>query len=129
MAAITVEEIQRDFGSYLRQVRNGARLLIFEANRPVAELRPVADQQPADSREEITVEPEIQQVYGELRNLVARSVEDPSLGPEVDRARHRLHTLQVREVELMERRAASRLHFDPVEGERLLEWAESLLEE
>ncbi len=128
MAAITIEEIQRDFVSYFRQVRNGARLLILEADRPVAELRPIADRQPADGPEQITLEPEIQQVYGELRNLVARSAEDPSLGPEIDRARHRLHTLQVREVELMEKRAASRLHFDPVEGERLLEWAESLLE-
>ncbi len=128
MTAITLEEIQRDFGSYLRRVRDGASLLILEANRPVAELRPVADQEPTDSREEITVEPEIRRVYSELRRLVARSAEDSSLSAEIDRARHRLHALQVREVELMERRACSRLQFDPDEGERLLERAESLLE-
>lgn len=129
MTAITLEEIQRDFGSYLRQVRNGAKLLILEANRPVAELRPVAEPRYADDSEQNTVEPEIQQVYTKLRHLVAQSAEDPSVGPEIDRARDRLHSLQVREVELMERRAASRLHFDPEEGERLLERAESLLEE
>ncbi len=128
MAAITIEEIQRDFASYFRQVRNGARLLILEADRPVAELRPIADRQPADGPDQITLEPEIQQVYSELRDLVARSAKDPALGPEIDRARHRLHTLQGREVELMEKRAASRLHFDPIEGQRLLERAEGLLE-
>ncbi len=128
MTAITLEEIQRDFGAYLRQVRNGAKLLILEANRPVAELRPVADAR-REGPEQLTVEPEIQRVYSELRNLVAQSAEDPSVGPDVDRARDRLHALQVREAELMEKRAASRLHFDPVEGERLLQWAESLIEE
>lgn len=129
MAAITVEEFQRDFGSFLRQVRNGARLLILDADRPVAELRPIADPRPAKGTEQSTLEPEIQRLYGELRELVARSVEDPSLGPEIDRARDRLQGLQLREVELMEKRAASRLHFDPAEGERLLEWAESLLDQ
>ncbi len=100
MAAITIEEIQRDFGTYLRQVRDRARLLILEANRPVAELRPVPDQRP-DGQEQITLEPEIQQVYSELRTLVARSAEDPSVSSKIHRARHRLHTLQVREAELM----------------------------
>jgi len=127
MAAITVEEIQRDFGSYLRQVRNGVKLLILEADRPVAELRPVEDQRTGDRPEAITLEPEVQEVYSELRDLIARSAEDSSLGPEIDRARRRLHDLQVREVELMEKRAASRLHFDPAEGERLLERAKGLL--
>lgn len=128
MAAITIEEIQRDFGSYLRQVRSGVSLLIFEADRPVAELRPVADRRTDEGTDPVTLESEIQQIYSQLRDLVARSAEDPSLGPEIDRARHRLQALQVQEAELMEKRAASRLQFDPVEGERLLERAESLLE-
>ncbi len=94
MVAITIEEIQRDFGTYLRQVRDGARLLILEANRPVAELRPVPGQLPADGQEQITLEPEIQQVYSELRTLVARSAEDPSASSKIQRARRGLPALR-----------------------------------
>ena len=102
MTAITIDEIKRDFGSYLRQVRKGISLVIFEADQPIAELRPIDDQR------QTTLEPEIQQVYGELRDLVVRSAENPALGPEIDRVRSRLHALQVREVEFMKQRAAAR---------------------
>ena len=72
MTSITVEEIQRDFSTYLRLVRDGARLLILESNRPIAELRPIPGQQPADVPEQTTLEPELQKVYSELRKRSER---------------------------------------------------------
>ena len=41
MAAISVDEIQRDFLSYLRRVQAGETLVIVQADEPVAELKPV----------------------------------------------------------------------------------------
>jgi antitoxin (DNA-binding transcriptional repressor) of toxin-antitoxin stability system len=42
MATITVDEIQRDFLSYLRRVQAGETLVILQADKPVAELKPVS---------------------------------------------------------------------------------------
>ncbi|MDA2923331.1 type II toxin-antitoxin system Phd/YefM family antitoxin [Acidobacteria bacterium AH-259-L09] len=41
MATINVDEIQRDFLGYLRRVQAGETLVILQADKPVAELKPV----------------------------------------------------------------------------------------
>ena len=43
MASITLDEIQHDFlGSLRRAMRLGEPLIVLDADRPVAEIRPVA---------------------------------------------------------------------------------------
>lgn len=43
MASITIDDIQRDFlGSLRRATRLGEPLIVLDANRPVAEVRPVS---------------------------------------------------------------------------------------
>jgi prevent-host-death family protein len=46
---VGARELKTRLGSYLRQVEQGATILVTERGRPVAELRPV---QPADTLEE-----------------------------------------------------------------------------
>jgi antitoxin (DNA-binding transcriptional repressor) of toxin-antitoxin stability system len=41
MLNVTVDEIQRDPSKYLRQVEAGATFLILEADKAIAELRPI----------------------------------------------------------------------------------------
>ena len=41
MTNISIEEIQRDFMGYLRRVQAGETLVILQADKPVAELKPV----------------------------------------------------------------------------------------
>ncbi|MCS6936856.1 MAG: type II toxin-antitoxin system Phd/YefM family antitoxin [Candidatus Bipolaricaulota bacterium] len=41
MIIITIDEIQRDVKSYLQRVKAGETLVILEANRPVAEIKPI----------------------------------------------------------------------------------------
>lgn len=41
MTTITLDNIQKDFLTYLMRVRAGESVLIVDANIPVAELRPV----------------------------------------------------------------------------------------
>lgn len=40
MATVTIEEIQRDFLSYLRRVEEGETLLLTSAGRLIAEVKP-----------------------------------------------------------------------------------------
>lgn len=42
MLNITIDEIQRDPAKYLRQVEAGESFIILQANKPIAELRPIA---------------------------------------------------------------------------------------
>lgn len=42
MTSITLKEIQRDLRAYLHRVRAGGTILILDADRPVAEIKPVA---------------------------------------------------------------------------------------
>lgn len=42
MITITVEDIQRDLPGYLKRVSAGETLLIVQADKPIAELKPVA---------------------------------------------------------------------------------------
>ena len=42
MITITVDEIQRDLLGYLKRVNAGETVLIMQADRPMAELKPVA---------------------------------------------------------------------------------------
>ncbi|MBR8839800.1 MAG: type II toxin-antitoxin system Phd/YefM family antitoxin [Stigonema ocellatum SAG 48.90 = DSM 106950] len=41
MLNVTIEEIQRDPLKYLRQVETGVTFVIIQADKPIAELRPV----------------------------------------------------------------------------------------
>lgn len=41
MTTITVDDIERDVAGYLGRVRAGESLLVMEADRPIAETRPV----------------------------------------------------------------------------------------
>ncbi|MDY6782982.1 MAG: type II toxin-antitoxin system Phd/YefM family antitoxin [Cyanobacteriota bacterium] len=41
MFNVTIDEIQRDFLKYLRQVEAGIAFTIIQADRPIAELRPI----------------------------------------------------------------------------------------
>lgn len=45
MLNVTVEDIQRDPLKYLNQVEAGETLIIFRANQPIAELKPIANSQ------------------------------------------------------------------------------------
>lgn len=78
--------------------------------------------------EMLRIEMRIDRLYDEIRELVARSAEDPSLQAEISRKRKKLRTLQEQEADLMEQRADARLRFDPEDGNRLLERAQRLLE-
>lgn len=42
MLSVTVDEIQRDPAKYLRQVEAGETFVILQADKPIAELRPIS---------------------------------------------------------------------------------------
>ncbi|MEL6775767.1 MAG: type II toxin-antitoxin system Phd/YefM family antitoxin [Cyanobacteria bacterium J06597_16] len=42
MLTVTIDEIQRDPSKYLRQVEAGSTFVVFQANKAIAELRPIA---------------------------------------------------------------------------------------
>ena len=42
MRNVSVEEIERDLHDLLERVRSGETLIIYEADRPLAEVRPLA---------------------------------------------------------------------------------------
>ncbi|NJL27679.1 MAG: type II toxin-antitoxin system Phd/YefM family antitoxin [Thermoanaerobaculia bacterium] len=42
MMTVKVEDLQRDFLSYLRQTPKGETLVVTAADRPVAEIKPIA---------------------------------------------------------------------------------------
>lgn len=42
MLNVTVDEIQQDISKFLRQVQSGETLIILQADKPIAELRPIS---------------------------------------------------------------------------------------
>jgi antitoxin (DNA-binding transcriptional repressor) of toxin-antitoxin stability system len=42
MSNVTIDEIQRDPLKYIRQVEAGVTFVIVQADKPIAELRPIA---------------------------------------------------------------------------------------
>ena len=42
MLNVTVDELQRDLLKYLRQVEEGVSLAIFQADKAIAEIKPIA---------------------------------------------------------------------------------------
>ncbi len=74
------------------------------------------------------IETRIDELYDELRALVARSGSEPDLRGAIDEKRRQLAALQEEEAELAERRARSRLRRQPGEGYRMLDRVEKLLE-
>ncbi len=101
--------MQQDLRRYLRQVRNGRSLLILDADRPVAELKPFEQVSASEDEMPGDLEAQIDLLYGEIRDLVARSVEEPAAETQVEQKREQLRSLQSREAELMDARAAARL--------------------
>ncbi len=81
-----------------------------------------------DDRDVGQLETRIDQLYDQLRDLVARSAREPSLRGEIDEKRCQLAALQEEEARLAEGRARSRLQIQPGEGYRMLERVEKLLE-
>ncbi|HEX9733481.1 MAG TPA: hypothetical protein VGG06_16035 [Thermoanaerobaculia bacterium] len=81
----------------------------------------------AESRGAMEIEAEIDQIYDDLRELVARSQDDPGVGAEIERRRERLRALKVEEAAVLRRRAESMRRLQPGEGDRLLKHAETLL--
>ncbi len=81
---------------------------------------------PRERAEEI--ETRIDELYEDLRALVARSGSEPDLRGAIDEKRRQLVALQEEEAELAERRARSRLQIQPGEGYRMLDRVEKLLE-
>ncbi len=73
------------------------------------------------------LETAIDEIYEELRDLVARSAEDNGLASEIEHKREQLHDLQLEEAAALRRQAEARLHLKPGEGYRILERAEQLL--
>jgi prevent-host-death family protein len=43
MITISIDEMQRDLVGYLRRVQAGETLVITQANKPVAEIKPVSE--------------------------------------------------------------------------------------
>ncbi len=80
------------------------------------------------SLESTPLETQIDQLYDEIRDLVAASAENPELKGEIERNQEWLHALQVEEAEAWKQKAESRRHLKPGEGYRLLKQATSLLE-
>ena len=50
MITISVEEMQRDLARYLQRVEAGETLLVVDADRPVAEIKPVIEPSIGDVR-------------------------------------------------------------------------------
>jgi len=42
MTTVTLEEIKKDLSGYLHRVRDGETLAVLEANKPVAEIKPIS---------------------------------------------------------------------------------------
>ena len=42
MLTVTIEEIQRDIATYLHQVEAGETLIVMQAGKPVAEIKPIS---------------------------------------------------------------------------------------
>lgn len=74
------------------------------------------------------LEARISQLYEDLRQLVARLPEDPTVRGEIDRKRQELHVLQVTEADQARLRAEARLPFTPAEGTETLARLRSYLE-
>jgi prevent-host-death family protein len=43
MITISIDDMQRDLISYLRRVQGGETLVITQANKPVAEIKPISE--------------------------------------------------------------------------------------
>ena len=46
MLTITIDEIQKNFTSYLHQVAAGESIIIIESGKPIAEIKPVSPTSP-----------------------------------------------------------------------------------
>ncbi len=88
---------------------------------------PVASAGEAEPRGAKQIEAEIDQIYDQLRDLVARSADDAGVLAEIERKREQLHALKVEEAAVLRRRAESMRRLGPGEVKALLRHAEGLL--
>ncbi len=102
-------------------LRRTLRQLGAPSRRP--EVAPRAVQLPDVS----PLESRIDQLYDEIRDLVGRSAENPSLETEIQHKREKLRTIQAEEAAAWRQRADARRRLKPGEGYRLLERAARLL--
>jgi hypothetical protein len=70
---------------------------------------------------------EINDLYGQIRNLVAQRSGDPGLQEAVHPLRQRLRKLQEQEADVMELRFRRQILFDPRKGRELIEQAQRIL--
>ena len=70
----------------------------------------------------------IEQLYGEIHDLVARLESEPHLRPGILRKREELTTLEAQEAELFRRRAEARRRLSPGEGAQAVDRAKRALE-
>ncbi len=108
----------------------GVSFEVIVANRRI-ELKPVempkVSPAEAEHRGAVQIEAEIDQIYDDIRELVARSADDTDVEAELERKRRQLHVLKVEEAAVLRRRAESMRRLKPGEGDRLLKHAEELL--
>ncbi len=81
----------------------------------------------AEPRGAMQIEAEIDQIYDQLRDLVARSAEDAGIQKEIERKRKQLHALKVEEAAVLRRRAECMRRLEPGEVDRHLRHAGGLL--
>ena len=126
--AALLERARRERGWSLEELGNDLlRRTLRQLGASSLEQKPGApkDTEPPDAK---PLEAQIGQLYEEIRELVARSAEEPGLDAEIERKREQLHRLQTEEAAAWRRRADERRHLKPGEGYRLLERARELLE-
>lgn len=73
------------------------------------------------------LEAEVDQIYADLAELVARPTKDSETRRRIEFCRRRLRSLQGQEAAIMEQRAEARLHLKTGEGDQLRALAERLL--
>src|SRR5690348_16451629 len=110
---VGIEILKDHFVDYLQRAREGERIIITEHGRSVALLISLEE---AARGEEITdlerIAREIDDVYGQISDLIAAQASDPGVNESVLRLRERLRALQRAEAEALERQLRSRLLFD-----------------
>ncbi len=123
--AALLERARRERGWSLEELGNDLlRRTLGASFREPEPAAPKAAQLPDAS----PLEARIDQLYDEIRDLVARSAENPGIKTEIEHKRKVLRALQAEEAAAWRQRADARLHLKPGKGYRLLKRAASLFD-
>ncbi len=124
-----LERARKERGGSLEKLGNTLLRRELELMKTVGfELLSRDKSEPAALPDSAPLEEHIDQLYDEIRDLIARSKEKPELKAEIERKREQLHQFQAEEAAVWRQRADARRSLKPGEGYRLLERAESLLD-